>query len=469
MIRLGILCVVLLSVLSPLPAQQRVSPVPSSLQTGVVIPDQHCTSHPDQTYALYLPSGYTADRKWPIVYAFDPVARGNLPVELMKDAAERNGYIVAGSNNSRNGSWKMEIEAAQAVSDDTRMHLSIDGQRVYFAGFSGGARLASQIAQRCKCAAGVLLNGAGFAVNTSPSRDAVFAVFAAVGNLDFNYPEVTRLDQALEAAGFPHFIRYFDGPHQWAPASVMEEALAWFRLIAMKQTLGPRDDNFIVERQSAALSRAQALEQSGDLYAAWREYRQSASTFDRLADVTQFRQAAASLANQKAVREGGKREKQEFADQDDSTNAISAGLAELHGFSSNLADSLKDTEQKIIDLRQAADRERHPEKARVLRRAIAGVFVEAMEAGNDRLEAKDLTLAKNYFQLATDADPDSLWALDSLATARALGNDRKGTFETLRQARSKTKDPVAFSAWLQQEPAFLKFRDDPQFRSLLVP
>jgi hypothetical protein len=249
----------------------------------------------------------------------------------------------------------------------------------------------------------------------------------------------------------------------------MEEALAWFRLIAMKQTLGPRDDNFIVERGSAALSRARALEQSGDLYAAWREYRQAASTFDRLADVTQFRQAAASLANQKAVREGGKREKQEFADQDDSTNAISAGLAELHGFSSNLADSLKDTEQKIIDLRQAADRERHPEKARVLRRAIAGVFVEAMEAGNDRLEAKDLTLAKNYFQLATDADPDSLWALDSLATTRALGNDRKGTFETLRQARSKTKDPAAFSAWLQQEPAFLKFRDDPQFRSLLVP
>ena len=48
------------------------------------------------------------------MYAFDPGARGKLPVELMKDAAERFGYIVVGSNNSRNGSWKIEAEAAEA-------------------------------------------------------------------------------------------------------------------------------------------------------------------------------------------------------------------------------------------------------------------------------------------------------------------------------------------------------------------
>jgi len=249
----------------------------------------------------------------------------------------------------------------------------------------------------------------------------------------------------------------------------MDEAFAWFRLIGMKQHLEPRDDNFIAQQQSAALARAHALEQSGELYSAWREYRQFAATFDKLTDVTQFRQAAASLANQKAVREGGKREKQEFAEQDSLTSDISAGLAALRQLSTNLTDSLNHTRQKIIKLRDGAAHEKHPEKVRVLRRAIAGVLVEAIEAGNDRLDAKDVTLAKDYFQLATEADPDSLWALNSLATARALGNDRKGAFETLRQARSKTKDPVAFSAWLQQEPAFAKFRDDPQFRSLLVP
>ena len=71
----------------------------------------------------------------------------------------------------------------------------------------------------------------------------------------------------------------------------------------------------------------------------------------------------------KAIREGGKREKQEFAEQDRLTNDISAGLAALRQLSTNRADSLDDTRQKIIKLRDAAAGEKHPEKARVARRA----------------------------------------------------------------------------------------------------
>jgi predicted esterase len=469
--KLVIFCVATIASSALVLSQQSASPAPAPPQAGIVLPRQICAARPDQTYALYLPSNYTPGKKWPVVYAFDPAARGNQPVELMKDAAERYGYVVVGSNNSRNGSWKVQGEAAQAMLEDTHARLSLDEHRVYLAGFSGGARVASQIAQNCKCAAGVLLNGAGFSTGRPPSRDAVFAVFAAVGTLDFNYPEVTHLDETLEATGFPHFLRYFDGPHQWAPKPVMEEALAWLRLIAMKQAIEPRDDNFIAQQHQAALSRAHTLEQTGDVYAAWREYRQSASTFDQLGDdalASPFRQAGSSLASQKAVREGAKREKQEFQEQEYLTGDISAGLAALRQLSTNLTGSLGDTQQKIVNLRESIGHEKRFDRIRVLRRAIAGVFVEAMEAGEDRLEAKDITLAKDYFLLAAEADPESPWALSSLATARALGNDRKSTIEALRQARSKTKDPTAFAIWLQTEPAFTKFREDPQFRALLI-
>ena len=74
---------------------------------------------PDQSYALYLPSHYTSDRRWPIFYTFDPDGHGNVPAELMKDAAERYGYIVVGSNNSRYGSWKVEAESGQAMWNDS--------------------------------------------------------------------------------------------------------------------------------------------------------------------------------------------------------------------------------------------------------------------------------------------------------------------------------------------------------------
>jgi tetratricopeptide (TPR) repeat protein len=440
---------------------------PQGLQAGTVLPVVSAARHPEQSYVLYLPSQYTPEHRWPIVYAFDPAARGIIPVELMKDAAERCGYIVAGSNNSRSGSWKIEAEAAQAVFDDTHVRLAIDDGRVYFAGFSGGARVASAIAERCKCAAGTLLNGAGFSERAAPSHDAIFAVFSAVGSFDFNYPEMVQLNDKLEVSGFPHMFRHFEGQHEWAPATVMEEAFSWFRLIAMKQGRETRDDIFVAARLAEAVERGHSFQQSMDLYASWREYRQAAQTFDGLTDIEALKKAAASLEAEKAVREGAKREKDEFEEQQVLTQEISSGLMALHGDPATRADTRARIEEKIIALRERAAYAKHPEKSRVLRRALGGVLVEAMEVGEQSMDSKDLNGALDCFRLAVDADPDSVWALDRLAIARALGGDRKGTLEALRRAKEKTKDSAAFSGWLRNESAFLKLREDAQFRTLL--
>ena len=474
--------------ISALAAQNPSSQAPqSALQPGVIV-RQTCASHSDQSYALYLPSHYSAGKRWPIVYAFDPDARGEVPVGLMKDAAERYGYIVVGSNDSRNGSWKVEGEAAQAMWEDTHARFSLDDRRIYFAGFSGGARVASALAQQCKCAAGVLLDGAGVA-GTPPSQDAVFAVVAVVGVYDFNYPELSQLDDKLQQAGFPHMLRHFDGPHQWAPAAELEDALAWFRLLAMRQNLEARDQDFIAHQMEQFSALAHSLEQSGQAYEAWREYRQAVATFDGLANTVALRQTEASLAQLKAVRDGPKRESQEFQQQKQLTGEIYAELAALrsHGGASPQAeesiagqqrpgapaatggsnDIYHDAEQQIVDLRQHADSAKQDDKTRAYRRALSGVFIGAAEFGDEAMEAKDYATAKEYFQLACDANPDSAGALQALAKARALDSDRKGSLEALRRARQKAKDPAAFTAWLNQEPAFAKLREDPQFRALL--
>ncbi|HKD86526.1 MAG TPA: hypothetical protein VKB58_17390 [Terriglobales bacterium] len=468
-----------------------------TLPTGVVIPQQASAAKPDQSYALYLPSHYSSDRPWPIVYVFDPDARGKIPVDLMKDAAEGHGYIVAASNNSRNGSWKVETEAAQAMFEDTHARFAIDNRRLYFAGFSGGARVAAALAQQCKCAAGVLLDGAGFA-GTPPSRGDMFAVFATVGTFDFNYPELSALDKKLEDEGFPHELRHFDGPHDWAPAGVMEEALAWFRLMAMKQSREARDENFIAAERAAAGGRAHALEQSGQAYEAWREYGQAIATFKGLVDPAPFEQAAAALAKDKSVRDGAKREAQEFEEQKQLTSAIYASLTSLkmgarsqpensepsqpimggqgqrggapqpQDTGTNRSDVLHHAEQQIVSLRGRTTSEKNQEKLRVDRRALSGVFIAAAELGEESLDEKDFALAKGYFQLAADANPDSVGILKALATARALDSDRGGALEALQRAKQKSADPAAFSAWLSGEPAFAKLREDPQFRALLA-
>jgi predicted esterase len=471
MSRLAFLCAAVAAFSAPAVAQQIASPSPppQNLQAGVLLPKVSCVTPSDQSYALYLPSYYTHEKRWPIVYAFDPGARGSMPVELMKAAAERYGYIVAGSNNSHNGAWKPEADAAQAMFQDTHARLSIDNKRIYFAGFSGGARLASTLAQRCNCAAGVLLSGAGFSPSTPPAAGASFSVFAAVGNLDFNYGEVLDLDATLSSLHYAHSLRRFDGPHQWAPANVMDETFAWFRLISMKDGREERDMGFVKAQAAEVEKRAKVLELAGDLYGTWKEYRQAADTFDGLGEAPAFRQRAVAMEKEKAVRDAAKREQQDIEEQSRLSADISSVLAALRQDSPDRADARSQVEQQISQLRARTQHEKNPQELRVAKRALAGIFVEAMETGQERLEAKDLSHARIYFELAANAEPDSVWALSQVAVARAMDGDRKGTLDALRHIKEKAEDPAAFSAWLNEEPAFAKFRDTPEFHALLVP
>lgn len=434
---------------------------------GKILPKVAAFAKPEQSYALFLPSQYTQQKLWPIVYAFDPGARGKTPVELMKDAAERYGYIVVGSNNSRNGSWKIEAEAAQAMLLDTQERLAIDVHRAYFAGFSGGARVAARLARLCKCAAGVLLNGAGFQPEDAGSPDGTVAVFAAAGIYDFNYSEIVRMDDALEKLHYAHFLRAFDGPHQWAPSNAMAEALAWFGMQAIKSGRDSRDDSFITAFAAQEADRAHAFEQSGEVYFAWKEYRQAAEAIAGLADNADLRAKAAALEKDKTVREGVKREKQEFDEQDQLTRDISSGLAALRENQPNRAQVRTDIGRRIFDLRDRAEHEKRAERLRVLKRALAGVMVQAMEAGFERLDQKDPVPAGDYFELACEADPDSAWALSNLAVSKALSGDRKGALEALRRAKPKSKEPSQFVDWLKEEPAFAKLRGTSEFSALL--
>src|SRR5436190_11059743 len=110
---------------------------------GTVVSRLVCHDDPAQSYALYLPSKYSPDRRWPILYAFDPFARGKAAVEVYKLAAEKYGYIVVASNNSKNGPVAEQLAAAQAVWLDTHRRFAIDKDRVYTTGLSGGARVAT--------------------------------------------------------------------------------------------------------------------------------------------------------------------------------------------------------------------------------------------------------------------------------------------------------------------------------------
>jgi poly(3-hydroxybutyrate) depolymerase len=136
----------------------------NELPRGIVIEKVVCPDDHAQSYALYIPTNYTPEKKWAILYAFDPSAQGKVPVEIFREAAEKFGFIVVGSNNSRNSLDGQELSGIiNAFWADTHARFGIDENRTYAAGLSGGARVANSFAASCGgCIAGVVASGATF-------------------------------------------------------------------------------------------------------------------------------------------------------------------------------------------------------------------------------------------------------------------------------------------------------------------
>ncbi|HKY06360.1 MAG TPA: hypothetical protein VJQ56_15800, partial [Blastocatellia bacterium] len=240
-----------------------------TVATGRVVDKVECKADAGQSYALYVPSNYTPEKRWPVLYCFDPLARGRVPVEQFREAAEKYGYILAGSNNSQNGPNQNPVGAFTAMWKDTHARFAIDDKRVYATGFSGGARVATRLAILCKgCIAGVIACGAGFPPDLQPGQataGARFVYYATVGIDDYNFPELKNLDETLDALSIPHLVKAFTGAHQWPPASACIEAIEWMEIEAIKANRRGRDETLIAALFDKRMARAAEYERAGNL------------------------------------------------------------------------------------------------------------------------------------------------------------------------------------------------------------
>lgn len=221
------------------------------LPRGQVVPDVKCLADASQSYALYLPSTYTSDRAWPLLMGFHPGARGIAIVEKYRAAAEKYGFIVAASNNSRNGPWDVSERAVLAMTRDLAARFATDEKRLYATGHSGGARVAMQMALTNPLA-GVIASSAGYPDSVPRSR-LKFVVFGTAGDTDFNYIELKLLDNALKT---PHRVVIFDGGHTLPPDDLAMEAIEWLELRAITSGIRARDEDLVLTLWQKRLSAA---------------------------------------------------------------------------------------------------------------------------------------------------------------------------------------------------------------------
>jgi len=346
------------------------------LRRGVIIDEVKCVADPSQSYALYLPSSYTPEKSWSLLIAFHPGARGRAMVEKYQAAAEQYGYIVAGSNNSRNGPWSVSGAAAQAMGVDLGQRFAIDPQRIYTTGMSGGARVAMVVALSNNAIAGVIASSAGYP-DSQPRASVPFAVFGTAGTEDFNYLEMRQLDRKLKT---PHYLAVFNGGHTLPPDTVAYEAIEWMELQAMKSGRRARDEALIdrlLQKRRAAIDASASATDTVHLLDAL------VADFTGLRDVSPDAARAKDLAKQADVKKALSREKA-------SEDAEARMLGDVFELEAALADTERHTSalmslrSRIESLSQKARAEQDSPERSQARRVLRSITSGAATRTQDR-------------------------------------------------------------------------------------
>ena len=185
-------------------------------------------SDPNCRYGLYIPKD--SCNLYPLIVIFDPHAAGNHAASQYQELADKYKIVLAASNNIQNNMASDQfVYFANCVISDVMDMVSIDSNYVYLMGFSGGARVASYIAQSENVFRGVIGCGAGIGEITNVHTSG-FLYIGFAGYSDFNFSEVYKTENVLRQSPIRAHFKYFEGKHEWPPDTIMEYAFAAIEL-----------------------------------------------------------------------------------------------------------------------------------------------------------------------------------------------------------------------------------------------
>ncbi|MGE5279067.1 MAG: TPR end-of-group domain-containing protein [Acidobacteriota bacterium] len=442
---------------------------PEALPRGQIVPNVVCAADAEESYAAYLPSGYDPAKPAPILYLLDARRRGAAAAERFREAAEKYGWILGSSNNSESdGPFAPNIRAMRAMWEDTHGRFSIDPRRVYATGFSGGARAACLLARTAAKdqIAGVIGCGAGFPDNSPPARNLPFVYFGTVGNRDFNYREMRRLDATLASLGATHRLAVFDGPHDWPPSALAARAVEWMELEAMKRGARPRDATLVSEWLERGLGEAAVLENAGGKGAALERYREIGADFDGMTDVSAVRAALDRLERDREARleleRQARLEQREDAQLDETLRKLQADLASEDPIPpQRVAQDLR-----LPALRRSAESASTEAERLSAKRILAALFVQtSFYLPRDYLRRRDVRRANLCESLAAEVAPErAALVLYNYACLQAQTGDKKGALATLRAAIEKGFRNLAV---IEKDPDLEGLRGEDGYRRIV--
>lgn len=413
---------------------------------GQVVDRVICAADGSQSYALYIP--VRGDQQpLPIVYFFDSHGVGSLPLRKYKALADTYGFILVGSNNSKNGNdWATTETIWDRLFSDTHRRLKIDEQRIYTAGFSGGAKVASYVAIQHSQVKGVIANGAGLPDGVS-AGDFSFSFTAIAGEGDMNMTDLAGLDAELDRTRTRHRILYFSGIHQWAPAATMRTAFAGLDLDAMAMGLLAKNASEIAAFATASKRRVNGEVQSKELMAARQECSVAISYLGGLSDETGWfqREAAGLDRNPEYVKQRDARAKLLTLEENTKAGYMQHfQQGDMHYWTS----TINDLKAKVAAKTTASG---------MYQRLLAYLSLAFYSISNQLINGNQNEAARHFVELYKMADPTNseAWYFSAILDARE-GNAHAATGDLLTAVSQGFNDRN-------------RLRQQPEFRHLAVP
>ncbi len=411
------------------------------IRPGEVVERVSSPSASGQSYAVYLPKSYSADRTWPVLFLMDPRGRALVPLELLRPAAERFGYLVLSSyNTASDAAVDPNVDAMNAMITDALKSLAVNNRRFYLVGFSGTAREGWSFGyQLSRNVAGLIGVGAGLPPgillpDIASSDSAPFDFYGGAGVTDFNYEEVLGLDDYLVEKKIPHRIHYYPGGHGWAPEAVMTEAVEWLELRAMKRGLADRRDSWLDSLFQRRRDTADSLGRGGGFYAAWLGLSALAEDFGGIRDVAEVARRAGELARKKEVKRVIARNHDLRTEQRETARNLAVFLEQVRTARKppSLSSALEELEVKRW---QHASRDRDSVEAYAAQRRLENIMVMTSYYGpRDYLTSGDGARALALLDVAEAIRPGLPHVCEARGKAlRLLGRTREADALSCRQ------------------------------------
>jgi hypothetical protein len=426
-----------------------------------------CHDEIGQSYALYRPAQYDNKKSWPVILIFDPSARGRTGVNTFIEAGRKYGFILACSNNSRNGPMGNNFTAASAMLQDLEERFTVDHSRIYVAGFSGGSRFAMAFAVKEKRISGVIGCGAGLPNdrNYLPPGNSGFLYYGLVGTLDMNYLEMHDLPGFFSnQTRVLSYLRTFSGGHEWPGSDLITEAVEWFVLQTMNREIIPADQTFLsyIENKTQNLINSQLS--TGNQVGAIMYMRFAARDFHGTAFASRMIQLLTESEKSDEYRMANRKWNKMAATEQERREKYLNYLSDIVN-SGSLPDSAsawwKNETRTLIRLRDKGS----PENSQMASRVLNFISILCSEQGTSYYRNRLYAQAVFLFEICTLSDSENQNNYYNLSRSLAGSGKSKESVDALSAAMNH-----GFNSrkTVESDPAFAKIRDDTRYKVLIL-